>query len=46
VVHFWLSNGTYGKAQGGNFPTRAMCDQVGMDFIKHFPHTVKFECHR
>lgn len=44
VVYFYVSNGTFGKAQGGNFPTHAMCSAVGQDFLKHFPHTVSFTC--
>jgi hypothetical protein len=45
VVIFGVSSDhTFGKAQGGNFPTHAMCAQVGQDFLKHFPHTVSFHC--
>jgi hypothetical protein len=44
IVHFWLSDLTYGTAQAGTFPTHTMCDVVGMDFLLHFPHSSYYDC--
>jgi hypothetical protein len=46
IVTFWLTDHTFGKAEGGNFPTWKLCAAVGRDFLEHYPHTVKFECHQ
>jgi hypothetical protein len=46
IVHVWFSDGTFGTVQGGAFRTRAMCEVVGKDFLKHFPHTTMYDCER
>jgi hypothetical protein len=44
IVHFWVSDGTFGTARGGNFLDKAACEVVGKDFMHHFPHTTRYEC--
>jgi hypothetical protein len=44
LVHFWVSDGTFGTAHLRTFPTEAMCQSVGKDFLLHFPHTILYKC--
>lgn len=46
IVHVWFSDGTFGTVQGGAFPTRDLCNAVGRDFKKNFPHTTIWDCVR